>query len=197
MQTDQTPPVVETPEASGSETKEELIPYSTYKKALSEKRNVQSKMAEYETELKQFREEKLASEGKTTELLDSLRKENSRLMEESSKVKNNFAWNALTNSIKSKAVTQGLRPDRVDKFIRLMDDEDLKSIEVDSSFNVNEDDLVRVLEKAKKDVPEFFAESFKIADKLPTNKKTSAKSIKDMTDAEIKQAIEDLGRKQA
>jgi hypothetical protein len=192
--TDQTVPEGQTQEASGSETKEDLIPYSTYKKALTEKKNVQAKIAEYEEKLKQFQQKDLEQTGKERELIDSLRKQNEELSGKLNKTQQNFAWNTLTNTIKSKAIAQGLKPEKADKLIRFLDDDDLNSIEVDGSFNVNEQDLGRVLEKVKSEVPEFFTAGHKMADRVPSQPNVTAKSIKDMSNEEIKEAIARLGK---
>ena len=193
--TDQTnAPVEQTQEASGSETKEDLIPYSTYKKALTEKKNTQAKLQELEGKLKSFEQKDLEQSGKERELIDSLRKQNEELSGKLNKTQQTYAWNTLTNTIKSKAVAQGLKPEKADKLIRLLDDEDLNSIEVDGSFNVNEQDLGRVLEKVKSEVPEFFTVGHKVADRVPSQPSVSAKSVKDMSDEEIKQAIAKLGK---
>lgn len=187
-------PVEQTQEASGSETNEDKIPYSTYKKALTEKKNVQAKLAEYEEKLRALEHSDLERKGKERELIESLRKQNEELSGKIKKTEQTYAWNTLTNTIKSKAIEKGLKPEKADKLIRFLDDDDLNSIEVDQNFNVNYDDLGRVLEKVKSEVPEFFTVGAKMADKVPGKSTISAKSVKDMSDEEIKEAIKNLGR---
>lgn len=190
----------QTDEASGeSENKQHdnMVAYDSYKKVLSEKKNVQAKLAEYESKLKSYEESKMEQDGKQSELIQSLR---SQLDEKESILKKKdqtYAWNTLTGQIKSEAIGLGCKSDKVDKLIRLLDDADLKSIEVDSNYNVNRDDVKRVLESAKAEVPEFFNAGAKIANVNPTNKveMPKAKGIKDMTRQELEEMYKQTYKK--
>ena len=63
---------VEQPEvSSGNDGKKDSVAYESFQKALHEKKQAQVKAQEMEAEIQALREQKLESEGKKDELLDS------------------------------------------------------------------------------------------------------------------------------
>lgn len=178
-------PVEQTSNASGSDESKDTVAYESYQKVLSEKKNVQAKMSEYEKELQALREEKLAREGKNEELIQTYKKkyeEASKKLEDTNK---QYAWSTLTGSIKREALKQGCTDP--DKLIRLMDDDDLRSIEVGENFKINKDSLTSVIEKSKKDNHFLFKSTPPLAaNGNPTTKiEKKTKSLKDMSREEL------------
>jgi len=175
---------VEQPEnTSGVNGKEQkdFVAYESFQKALNEKKTAQSKLSEYEKELQTLREEKLQREGKTEELVDTYRKQILELNESMSKKEKTYAWNTLTGEIKREALKLGcVDPD---KLIRLMDDEDLRSINVGEDFTIDKNSLTQVIEKNKKDNFFLFNSSNKIASAGVPSK--TAPNAKEKTEQDI------------
>ena len=168
--------------------KEESVSYEAYRKLLGQRKADQDRLKELESRFQSVEESKLESEGKKDELVNSLR---SRLEEKEKNlqsVQQKYAMTTLTDQLKSKAIQMGCKPGYADKLIRLMDSNDLKSIQVDDNYRVNMQDLEVVLDKAKKEVPDFFGKVVSIADAHPTSefKQNIKKSENDLLDDYIK-----------
>lgn len=142
-----------------SEVKEDLIPYSTYSKALKEKRNYMDKVNEYEAKLKAVEEEKLAREGNLGELAETYKTRAANFENELKETRKTFAWEKLTDTIKNEATRNGCS--NPDKLIKLMDDDDFKTIEMDEDFKVNINSVKQVIEKSKKENYFLFSNSTK------------------------------------
>lgn len=169
MEQEQTKTPVEQTEDTSSDSAKNVVAYETYQKLLGEKKNTQSKLQEYEQELRALREEKLKSEGKVQELNETYRSERDKYKTELEKTKQQYAWNALTNTIKSHASKHNCKDP--EGFIRLMDDEDLKRIEVGEDFSINTDSLEQVINDYKNKKSYLFDSSKKsVANGNPTTK---------------------------
>ena len=174
---------VEQPEVS--------VDYSSYQKALTEKKNVQAKLTSYEQELNELREEKMKREGKTEELLNSYQKKIAELEGELGTTKKSYAWNTLTGAIKREALKNGCTDP--EKLIRLMDDSDLRSIEVGEDFSISSESLSGVIEKNKKEnfflfeTPKKLAANGMPSTKIEDNKRDLSKlSIEELKELHIK-----------
>lgn len=186
-------PVEQTNQASG-ETSKDQVAYETFQKVLSEKKNVQSKLSEYEAKLQALEEEKLQRDGKKDELLENYKKRASELEAKFNKTQQTYAWNTLTGEIKREAAASGcLNPD---KLIKLMSEEDLNSIEVGENFSVNRETIKEVIERNKKENSFLFSQGNKvIANGIPnTNKPTASngKNINNMSWDEAKELAKTL-----
>ena len=127
--------------------KKDVVAYDSYDKAVREKKAMQSKLQDAQEKLTKYEQDLLAAEGKKDDVIKSLRDQleqsNSKLKETTS----TFAWNTVQGQIKTEAKANGcVNPD---KLIRLLSPEKLKAIEVDDNYNVNGDDLKRIIEEAK------------------------------------------------
>lgn len=174
---DQKAPVGQTQDASGEpETKEskpeqkDTVDYASYAKLLKEKKAMQErakKADEYEQMLKEREEQELQKQGKTEELLERYKTEAQKLREEREKEKKTYAWNTLTSDIKREAMVMGCK--NPDKLIRLMEDEDLRSIQIGDDMKVDRDSLKAALEKTKLENDFLFSSSTsKIANGNPS-----------------------------
>lgn len=188
-------PVEQSQETSGSEVeakKEDLVPHSTYKKVLSEKRNYMERYGQLESELQALKEEKMRSEGKTKELADTYKAKYEEAQKSLEETRNKFAWNALTNTIKAHSQKHGCKDP--DGFIKLLEDEDLKRIEVGEDFSIDTATLDSVFEDYKNKRSYIFESPRKpVANGNPTNTvKEKEKDLKKMSLAELKDLYKNL-----
>lgn len=172
---------VEQPEvSSGNEGKKDSVAYESFQKALHEKKQAQVKAQEMAAELEKLREQKMESEGKKDELLETYRNKVKALESEFSNTKKQYAWSTLTGEIKREAIKQGCEDP--DKLIKLMSDDDLKSIEIGENFSIDNESLKNVIEKSKTDNYFLFKTSNKaIANGNPTKKIDESSKLKDLS----------------
>jgi hypothetical protein len=98
----------------------------------------------------------------------------------------------MQSQIKSEAVNRGCK--NPDGLIRLLSKDDLASIEIDDQFNVNKDDLSRVLDgvaERNADWDIFKKESKKVHDvnNSVNDFKTPPKKLDDMSTEELEQEL--------
>lgn len=201
---DQKVPVEQPQDASGeTETKEskpeqkDTVDYASYAKLLKEKKAMQErakKADEYEQMLREREEQELQKQGKTEELLDRYKTEAQKLREGREKDKKTFAWKTISSEIEKEAFKMGCK-DPV-KLIRLMEDEDLKSIEYDEDLKINKDTLKTVLEKTRLDNDFLFQNTpSKIANGIPSREPQEDKfDIKSLSNKEIEDMLKKLSK---
>ena len=183
-------PVEQADKASGESVEgKDSVSLASYQKVLKEKKSFQSRLSEYESKMQRLEEEKLQAEGKKEELLDNYKKRVQELESKLDKTSKSYAWNTLTGSIKTEAIKAGCKDP--EKLIRLMDDEDLRAIEIGENFAINTESLKEIIEKNKKENYFLFETSQKQASVGNPSKRPPEepkKSIKDMTLSELKEA---------
>lgn len=167
------------------------VAYESFDRAVKEKKKAQSQVNDLQEQLKTYELEKQMAEGKKDDVINSLR---TQLQESNSKLETTqktFAWNAVEGQIKAEATKQGCV--NAEKLVKLLGKDQLSGIQVGDDFSVNQDDLSRIVETAKKehsDIGLFTPKKVNInnppANGLPPVK---PKSIDEMSDAELKQAI--------
>ena len=135
---------------SGGETKDS-VSYDTYRKVLSEKKKAAERLANLESEAQKLREEKMQLEGKKDEYIDSLKKKLTDLEANHKKMIGSYAYNSVSNSLKSEALKHGCID--VDAFIKLTD---VSSLDVSDDFTVDQEQLKTVVEDLKKQKPYLF-----------------------------------------
>lgn len=178
-------------DASGNEVSEssaqESVSYDAYRKLLAQRKSDQEKLREFEDRFKSIEESKLEAEGKKDDLVKSLRERLAEKDQALSNVQQKYATKTLTEQIKSKAIEMGCKPQYSDKLIKLLDDSDLKAIQVDDNYRVNMEDLSVVLEKAKKDVPDLFGKTVSIADKAPSPQLNLPSDKKELSTSDLQE----------
>ena len=192
--------VVESQKASGdSQTNvsdvnvNDSVSYDTHKKLLGEKKNLQTKFEQMQAEIESFRQEKMSAEGKKDDVINSLRQQLDERTREAKELKNNFAWNTVQSQIKNEASANGcVNPD---KLIRLLSKEEINGIEIDESFNVNRQDLSKLIENAKKehsDIGLFSERKINVNDVTGKQKefKPKQKSYDEMSVEELEAELE-------
>ncbi len=181
-------------QASGDSTKvgdestnsNDTVSYDSHKKLLIEKKNLQAKFQEQQAELDKFKQSELEATGKHEELISSLRDQLSESQNEAKELKSSFAWKTVKGQIENEALNQGCV--NTSAFVKLMSKDDLKSIEVDNDFNVNADDLKRVVEQNKssfKDIGLFKKEKVNVNDVTSSNTRPPAKPLDELSKDEL------------
>lgn len=160
---------------------------------VGEKKAMAAKLAEYESKMQSINEAKLLAEGNKDEVINSLRDQLSKIETESKEKEQAYNWNTVSSQIREAAASKGCTSP--EKLIKLLETDDLNSIEVYDNYKVNTDDLDRVLNKAMKDHSDIglFKKTAKVDDVVPGNKIASSKKPLDkMTKAEIEAELHKL-----
>lgn len=180
--------------SDNSEGKDKVA-YETHRKLLGEKKKLQSEFQALQDEINSMRLEKKQAEGNKDEVIASLRQEVDKFKTQAQDVKRNYVVNTIASQIKTEAINRGCVDG--DALLKLMSKDDLNSVEIDDNFNVNMDDLSRVLDGAKERFSKiglFKAPKANVSDVGSNiNSFTSEeKSTKDMSKEEIKQMLRNL-----
>lgn len=145
--------------ASGQESAEQKqqdkVAYETYRKTVDAEKKAKAKADELARKLKEYEEKDMAAQGKSQELIESLR---SQVKEKEDTLKNvvgSFAHRAVSSRIREEAVKQGCLD--VDLLLKAGADE-FSKIEVnpEDGFSVNNDDLKRFFETTVTKHPMLF-----------------------------------------
>ena len=171
--------------SDSQETKGSEVSYDSYRKLLGEKKKVQSELVALREKVETFEHEKLSSEGRKEEVIQSLRDQLSETKNALRETKQTFAWNSVESQIKQAAVNAGcVAPD---KLVRLMGQEELKSLDITDDFRVNSDDLNSLIARAKKDHEDiglFGKKKVNVNDVQGVNK-IKSKKIEEMSTEEL------------
>ena len=174
-------------QASSEVTKEDQVAYDTYSRVLGEKKRTASENAELKAQVEAYRQADLESKGQQAEVITTLRKQLAEEQAARTKSEKNFAWNSVVGQIKSEAVKQGCK--NGDKFVRLLGEDQLKGIEVNDDYTVNNEDLTRIIQQGIKDNSDIGLFTTKSVNINPVNAtgvtKTAPKSIDEMSTAEL------------
>lgn len=159
-------------------------------------KKLSSKVSELQEMVESFNQDKQISEGKKDEVIGKLREEVRALKSELSDTKDSYNWNTVESQVKSAALKDGCVD--ADKLVRLLDEDDFATLEVDSKYRVNQDDLTSLLNKAKKENGFLFSQgSANIDDLTPSNKKierSQGKPVDQMTSEEIQAKLLEIDK---
>lgn len=138
-----------------SKTKDDKVAYETYRKTVDEAKKAKARVDDLAKKLKEYEDEKLQNQGKSQELIESLR---SQVKDKETKLQNvvgSFAHKAVSSHIREEALKQGCLD--VDLLLKAGADE-FGKIEVDAEngFSVNGDDLKRFFETTMTKHPMLF-----------------------------------------
>ena len=180
---------------AGEETKN-VVSYETHARLLGQRKKDAEKTKALETELEDFRINKASSEGKKDDVIEALRKQLAEVRDDYDLKTKAYAKTTVKGQIKSALLKKGcISPD---KALRLMEREDLNSIELDENFAVNGEDLTRVIDKFQKeneDLP-LFNKVSGVSDLTPTNNveyKEKPKAFSEMSKEELLNEAKNLG----
>ena len=186
-------------QASGeisAEQKQDKVAYETYRKTLDEAKKAKAKADELAKTVKAYEDEKLQTQGKSQELIESLRSQVKEKEEKLQNVVGSFAYKAVSSQLREEAAKQGCLD--VDLLLKASSDE-FSKIEVDAEngFSVNQDDMKRFFETTVSKHPMLFKKSApKFHDASPNNGTVNAtKDFSKMNSAELLDAYKKLSLK--
>lgn len=148
---------------NSSGNSENMVNYDSFKKVLNEKKNVQAKAKELESQLSELSQklkdielEKQQKDGNKDEVIAALRRELEEKRNEVAEKDRGYARTVIEGQIKAKAIETGC--DDLGLFMAGLQSKGdlLTSVEVGENYQVNSDDLERVIENMKKDHPALF-----------------------------------------
>jgi hypothetical protein len=145
----ETVPSGTTDPASGenqNQSSNDVVKYESYKKVLSEKKELQEKYKQLKSELDAIKEQKLLESGKEREALEQTKLKLKELEQKLSEQSRRFKERLITEQIKRKANENGcVDPDALIKLA------DFSSIEVDEEFNIKSglDEAIAKLKQEK------------------------------------------------
>lgn len=137
---------------------------------LKEKQSIADELATTRAELDRINDDKKIAEGNKDEVINSLRTKLADIESKSKTKENKFNWNTVSSHIKEAALLKGCTSP--DKLIKLLDKNDLKSLQLYDDYSVNKDDLNSLIEKAMQDHSDIglFKKNVTINDKVPSGK---------------------------
>lgn len=174
-------------------TNDNSVSYENHQRLLKQKKQADEKVRLLEEREQALELEKQKAEGRKDEVIQSLETQLNEEKGKSVKFVKSMTEKTLKSEITKAALSKGIRPDRVDKFLKLASDSFKDSeIQIDEDFNiVNRDVFNSVFEKEVESSSEWFMTSSKPpADVVPNeggfvsipDKKLSEKSVDELAD---------------
>lgn len=178
------------------ETQTNSNPVDDYKRDMfrykSEAKDLKEKLKEYELK-------EAEAKGNLQDVISKLKDENRSLRGDLAKSKVSFADGKIEDAIKAEALKRGCKD--ADTFYKLIDRTDIDTVELDSKFNANRDDVKVILDKYSKNYEHlgFFNKKVNIVDATPNNKpietKTKTKGLDEMSHEELMEYAKKVGFK--
>ena len=160
------------------------------------------KAKELEDRLQEYALADEQKKGNLEGVINALKDENRRLKQETAQSRLNFAEGKLEDAVKGFALKKGCKDPET--FYKLIDRNDLQTVELDDKFRANNDDIASIVERymGKYEHLGFFGKSVNIVDKSPSNapvNKPKTKSLDDMSHEELmalarKQGLKTINR---
>jgi hypothetical protein len=158
--------------------KRDMLKYKDEANALREK------VASYELDSEQ-------KKGNLEGVINALKEENKGLKSSAAQSRFDYAQTQLDNAIRQEALSKGLSSEKVDVFMKLIDDNDKGIVELDEKFNVSSDDVKSLVDKNMERYANIglFNKKVNVVDGTPGNNlgaKKAQKDVKDMSWDEAK-----------
>lgn len=137
-------------EAEFEKARQDGIAYETHRKALAQRAKLKEEAEALRAQLDEYKSREMESQGKYKELVESQRKRISELEAETKAKEKNYQWKVVSGQIQTALMSKGIDNEVVEDALALMTakhKDDLNTVEVDDSYNVNKDDLSRVVDK--------------------------------------------------
>lgn len=160
------------------------------------------KAKELEDRLQEYALADEQKKGNLEGVINALKDENRRLKQETAQSRLNFAEGKLEDAVKGFALKKGCKDPET--FYKLIDRNDLQTVELDDKFRASSDDIASIVERymGKYEHLGFFGKSVNIVDKSPSNapvNKPKTKSLDDMSHEELmalarKQGLKTINR---
>lgn len=183
-------------DGQAEQKKQDTVAYDTYRKTVDAEKKAKQKADDLSKKLKEYEEKEMAAQGKSQELIESLR---SQLKEKDAKTQDivgSFAYRAVSSRIREEAVKQGCLD--VDLLLKAGQDEFSKiEVNAEDGFSVNGDDLKRFFETTVQKHPMLFKKAGpKFVDGSPNNANNfGQKDFSKMSSAELIKELQVLGMK--
>lgn len=134
-----------------SESKTQTVKYETYDKVMSKLKKTEAEHKALLEKMSQIEQEKLEATGQKEQLIDRLKKDLDTEKKKRLDTVKTYATNVLHSQFKAKAALAGcVNPNDL---VQLMDFSD---IDIDDSFQVNDEALTEKIEEMKKNKPYLF-----------------------------------------
>lgn len=125
------------------------LAYETYKRAVSQRAKFKEEAERAKEEAERLRQQVLEQEGKKEEALAYWKQKATEIEQTYKKDKQNYVWSVVSGQLKAELASHGcVNPD---KALRLIDDGELKTVEVDDNYRVSSQDLKRIVESVKQE----------------------------------------------
>jgi len=180
-----------TSNASSSEGSKDVVSYESFRKSVAAEKAAKDKARELESQLESYKQKELESSGKTEEFITSLKEKARSLESQLESERKNYAWERISSTVKQEAVKQGFKY-QPEAFIKLLDADDFRSMQVGDGFKVDQTSLSNVVEKMKKNYSDMFVQKGpSINDVTPMTKIDKEKDIdlKSMSKDELEKLI--------
>lgn len=177
------------------EKPEDRVAYSTYTKAMAQRARFKEDAEKLKEENESFKQKLLEAEGKKDEQISYWKKKASELEDRDKKRESQLAWTSISSQLKTELLAHGcVNPD---KALRLIDREEISSIEVDDSYKVRSEDVKRIVEKIKQDNADIglFRKGTGVKDMSPSSvnyDKTKEKAVSKLSKDELLSAWNNL-----
>jgi len=170
--------------------KEDKVAYDTYKKVLSEAKAAKEKAKALEAEVQKYTQAEMQTQGKSNELIESLRKQVGEKDTQIKDFKKNYAYKLLTAAVEAEGAKHGC----VDTDL-LLKSMDLNAIEFGDDFSVNSTDIQREVTSVIGKKPYLFSK--KVSGINDVNPKLDKQSLNGKDDDFSKLSLADKIKKVA
>lgn len=161
---------------------------------LGKQRELKDKLAELESQTALMEQGKLEAAGKKDELIESLRKSYREEQEARKKERNGYAYSVVSSKIREEAALQGCVDGNA--FIKLLDKEDFNALEIGDNYDVNNEDLKRLVESKRDSLSFLFRRNVPPTSDLTPgrveNYETKPKDVSQLSDEELMNEIRKL-----
>lgn len=147
------------------------------------------KAKELEERLQEYALADEQKKGNLEGVINALKDENRRLKHETAQSRLSFAEGKLEDAVKGFALKKGCKDPET--FYKLIDRNDLQTVELDDKFRANNDDIASIVERymGKYEHLGFFGKKVNIVDKAPASKpndeKPKQRSLDEMSHDEL------------
>lgn len=154
------------------------------------------KAKELEERLQEYALADEQKKGNLEGVINALKDENRRLKHETAQSRLNFAEGKLEDAVKGFALKKGCKDPET--FYKLIDRNDLQTVELDDKFRANGDDIASIVERymGKYEHLGFFGKNINVVDKAPMNKPPVNETKKKSLDEYSHEELMALARKQ-
>lgn len=185
---DQTASETVTENINAEEKSGNIPSYEWHRRVLSDAKKYKSQLTDAQSKLEAYEQKEMEAQGKHQDLIAALRDENQKLKAGISERDQVYTWSKRSEALRHVASQQGcVKPDHL---LRLMDEDVLKQIQVDDSYNPVAEDVARVVEsfKGNPDYQYLFRAKAHSVDTVTPNSKVQKKErrkVSEMSSDEI------------